>query len=60
MKKLLVTVMIITIGIYCTASIVWAEDLQDQKFQFGIRGGTFLADGEPNSEFAEVHERNQR
>ena len=47
MKKLLVTVMIITIGICCTTSIVWAEDLRDQKFQFGIRGGVFLADGEP-------------
>jgi|GEM_PF-5432358 len=32
MKKLLVTVMIITIGICCTTSIVWAEDLRDQKF----------------------------
>ena len=50
MKKLLVTVMIITIGIYCTASIIWAEDLHDQKFQFGIRGGTFLGDGEPTND----------
>ncbi len=47
MKKLLVTAMIIAIGICGTVSIVWAEDLYDQKFQIGVRGGTFLGDGEP-------------
>lgn len=47
MKKLLVTTMIITIGIYGIVSIGWAEDLYDQKFQIGVRGGLLLGDGEP-------------
>jgi hypothetical protein len=47
MKKLLVMVMIIAIAIWVGVSIVWAEDFYDQKFQIGVRGGVFLADGEP-------------
>ena len=50
MKKLLTIAMIIVIGICCTFSIVWGEDLYDQKFAIGIRGGTFLADGEPSND----------
>ena len=47
MMKLLVTVMIIAIGICGAASISFSQDLNDQKFQMGVRGGVFLADGEP-------------
>jgi hypothetical protein len=47
MMKLLVTVMIISIGICSAASISFAQDPYDQKFAVGIRGGTFLGDGEP-------------
>ncbi len=47
MKCFLATVIIVTVGICGTVSATWAQDLNDQKFQMGVRGGVFLADGEP-------------
>ena len=49
-KKLLVMVMIIAIGICGAAAISCAQDLYDQKFQVGVRGGAFLGDGEPSND----------
>ncbi|MHC4792330.1 MAG: outer membrane beta-barrel protein, partial [Planctomycetota bacterium] len=40
-------VLIVTVGICGMVAATSAQDLNDQKFQIGFRGGTFLADGEP-------------
>jgi hypothetical protein len=47
MKCFLATVIIVTVGICSAASISFSQDPYDQKFVVGIRGGTFLGDGEP-------------
>jgi hypothetical protein len=50
MKCFLATVIIVAVGICGTDSVTWAQDLNDQKFAIGIRGGTFLGDGEPSND----------
>jgi opacity protein-like surface antigen len=51
MKCFLATVIIVTVGICGTVSATWAQDLNDQKFQIGVRGGVFLGDGKPANDF---------
>jgi hypothetical protein len=50
MKRFLVALMIIALTICGTVSISFSQDLNDQKFAIGIRGGTFLGDGEPTND----------
>jgi hypothetical protein len=50
MKCFLAAVLIVTVGMCGTISATWAQDPYDQKFAVGIRGGTFLSDGEPSND----------
>jgi len=54
MRNLFILMMIIVIGICGVATISCAQDLYDQKFQIGVRGGTFLGDGEPTNDLPAV------
>jgi len=46
MKKLSI-MMAIFIGLFSLADFSYAQDVYDQKFQIGVRGGAFLGTGEP-------------